>query len=120
MKVKAVSGVAYNARCDYLNRTIELNVDPTLTRPDKHGRPRPVLVPGPDPLVRPHPEPAEGFSVPAHVDRLVLLGDGDSERVMTSAAMARAIARLARQNLDVSVAMAPEGQDFVDVLTGAA
>jgi hypothetical protein len=33
MKVTAVSGVAYNARCDYLNRTIELNVDPTLTRP---------------------------------------------------------------------------------------
>lgn len=33
MKVSTVSGVAYNARCDYLNRTIELNVDPVLTRP---------------------------------------------------------------------------------------
>jgi hypothetical protein len=33
MSVRAVSGVAYNARCDYLARTIELNVDPTLTRP---------------------------------------------------------------------------------------
>ncbi|HSG48547.1 MAG TPA: hypothetical protein VLA43_12080 [Longimicrobiales bacterium] len=33
MKVQAVSGVAYNARCDYLNRTIQLNNDPVLTRP---------------------------------------------------------------------------------------
>ena len=33
MKVVAVSGVAFNARCDYRNRTIELNTDPTLTRP---------------------------------------------------------------------------------------
>lgn len=33
MRVSAVSGVAYNARCDYLNRTIDLNVDPVLTRP---------------------------------------------------------------------------------------
>jgi hypothetical protein len=33
MKVKTVSGVPFNARCDYLNRTVELNVDPILTRP---------------------------------------------------------------------------------------
>ena len=33
MRVSPVRGVAYNARCDYLNRTIELNVDPVLTRP---------------------------------------------------------------------------------------
>jgi hypothetical protein len=33
MRVSTVSGVAFNARCDYLNRTIELNTDPTLTRP---------------------------------------------------------------------------------------
>ncbi|MGD2068438.1 MAG: hypothetical protein PVI57_07110 [Gemmatimonadota bacterium] len=33
MEVKAVSGVAYNARCDYPGRTVELNVDPVLTRP---------------------------------------------------------------------------------------
>jgi len=33
MRVSAVSGVAFNARCDYLGRTIELNVDPVLTRP---------------------------------------------------------------------------------------
>jgi hypothetical protein len=33
MRVEAVRGVAYNARCDYLARTIQLNVDPVLTRP---------------------------------------------------------------------------------------
>jgi hypothetical protein len=31
MRVAAVSGVAFNARCDYLNRTIDLNTDPVLT-----------------------------------------------------------------------------------------
>ena len=33
MGIAAVSGVAYNARCDYRTRTIELNTDPVLTRP---------------------------------------------------------------------------------------
>jgi hypothetical protein len=33
MRLVPVSGVAYNARCDYLHRTVELNVDPVLTRP---------------------------------------------------------------------------------------
>jgi hypothetical protein len=33
MRVTPVSGVAFNARCDYLARTIELNTDPVLTRP---------------------------------------------------------------------------------------
>lgn len=33
MRVVPVSGVAFNARCNYLERRIELNVDPILTRP---------------------------------------------------------------------------------------
>lgn len=33
MRIEPVSGVAYNARCDFLARTIQLNTDPTLTRP---------------------------------------------------------------------------------------
>lgn len=32
MRVETVTGQAYNARCDYLNRTVQLNVDPVLTR----------------------------------------------------------------------------------------
>jgi hypothetical protein len=31
MQVSTVSGVPFNARCDYLHRTVELNIDPTLT-----------------------------------------------------------------------------------------
>jgi len=33
MRVSTVSGVAFNARCDYLRRTVELNIDPVLTHP---------------------------------------------------------------------------------------
>ncbi|MBA3943872.1 MAG: hypothetical protein H0X37_04840 [Herpetosiphonaceae bacterium] len=33
MQVKTVSGVPFNARCDYLHRQVELNIDPILTRP---------------------------------------------------------------------------------------
>ncbi len=33
MRVRTVSGAHYNARCDYLARTIEVNTDPVLTRP---------------------------------------------------------------------------------------
>jgi hypothetical protein len=33
MRVTTVSDVPFNARCDYLARTVELNVDPILTRP---------------------------------------------------------------------------------------
>ena len=33
MQVVAVSGVPFNARCNYLARKVELNVDPVLTRP---------------------------------------------------------------------------------------
>lgn len=31
MRIAAVSGVPFNARCNYLKRTVELNVDPVLT-----------------------------------------------------------------------------------------
>jgi hypothetical protein len=33
MRVAAVRGVPFNARCNYLRRTVELNVEPVLTRP---------------------------------------------------------------------------------------
>ena len=33
MKVKTLSGMAFNARCDYNSRTVELNIDPILTYP---------------------------------------------------------------------------------------
>ena len=33
MRIATVSNVAFNARCDYLSRTVELNIDPILTTP---------------------------------------------------------------------------------------
>lgn len=33
MRVMTVSGVPFNARCNYLDRLVELNIDPVLTRP---------------------------------------------------------------------------------------
>jgi hypothetical protein len=37
MRVSTVTGVPFNARCDYLHRTVELNIEPILTRPSlKH------------------------------------------------------------------------------------
>lgn len=33
MRVATLTGVPYNARCDYLERTVAINVDPVLTRP---------------------------------------------------------------------------------------
>ncbi len=33
MRIEPVTGVAYNARCDFLARTVRLNIDPILTRP---------------------------------------------------------------------------------------
>lgn len=33
MRVVAVTGVPFNARCNYLARTVDLNVEPVLTRP---------------------------------------------------------------------------------------
>ncbi|MGL4647854.1 MAG: hypothetical protein ACRC1H_00495 [Caldilineaceae bacterium] len=33
MQVEGVRGVAFNARCNYLARKVELNIDPVLTRP---------------------------------------------------------------------------------------
>ena len=33
MKVETISGMAFNARCNYKTRTVELNIDPILTYP---------------------------------------------------------------------------------------
>ncbi len=33
MKIVAVSGAAFNARCNYLHRQVEINTDPVLTKP---------------------------------------------------------------------------------------
>ncbi len=91
---------------------------PTLKKEDAKGRLRTVMVQGPVP--RPDQGPEDGFWVGDHVRDTVLLGDGDSERVMTSAAMARAKARIAKQGRCVAIAWPPAGMDFSEMMAGAA
>lgn len=84
---------------------------------DRRGRERPQQVKGPVPdLARP------GLVLPETVRRVLLLGDGDSDRFTTATALARAAARFraAAPDLDVSIAWAPDGQDFNDVLRSVA
>lgn len=92
---------------------------PTLTRPDRSGKERPVMVAGPKPLVRDDDRDADAMVIPVHVDELVLLADGDSERVMTVSAMVRARARHARPGRLIPVVWPRAGTDFAAMLAGA-
>jgi len=88
-------------------RAIETVKHPTLKRPNGS----PIRVPGP----MPDPDDS-GLSIPDSVEELILLGDGDSEPVLTQYAMARAARRCARIGRTIRIAFAPDGQDFNDVL----
>lgn len=92
---------------------------PTLTKLDRNGKERPVMVAGPKPLVRDDDRDADAMVIPAHVDELVLLADGDSERVMTVSAMVRARARHARPGRLIPVVWPRAGTDFAAMLAGA-
>nr|WP_295465232.1 P4 alpha zinc-binding domain-containing protein [Mesorhizobium sp.] len=85
---------------------------PTLTKVDKAGRTRPVMVAGPVPLLTGE---ADSIWVSDRVDELVLLADGDSERVMTAAAMARAKARHARLGRKIFVVWPKAGFDLSEL-----
>ncbi|WP_316214318.1 MULTISPECIES: CHC2 zinc finger domain-containing protein [unclassified Bradyrhizobium] len=86
--------------------------DRTLEHPHEHqpnGRPKRIPGPMPD-LAKP------GLSIPDEVAELILLGDGDSERVLTGHAMVRAARRYARAGRIIRIAFAPAGRDFNDLL----
>lgn len=85
---------------------------PTLTKVDKAGRTRPVMVAGPVPLLT---DAADAMWIGDQVDELVLLADGDSERVMTAAAMARAKARHARPGRRIYVVWPKAGFDLSEL-----
>lgn len=90
---------------------------PSETQTDSLGRVRARLVPGPVPdLSRP------SLPIPASVERVWLLGDGDSERVRTENALHRGAVRFRAQRpgRQVVVCWAPAGEDFNDVLRRAA
>ena len=92
---------------------------PTEKKRDKRGRERAVTVPGSEP----HPDDAPDlarptpllFPVGPNVQRIVLLGDGDSDLFWTQCAMARAEKRLARDGRTIVTDWAPVGTDWADV-----
>jgi hypothetical protein len=88
---------------------------PVLTRTDARGAVRPVMVQGPVPKPC---SAAEAMPVPDHVTELLLVADGDSERVMTAAAMARARNRNARPGRLVPIVW-PKGSDFSELMASA-
>ncbi len=84
---------------------------PTLKTTDSLGRTRTVRVSGPTP----DPDDRDCLQIPAGLtDAAILLGDGDSDRFTTQAAMARAERRLAP--LPARTDWAPDGSDWNDVL----
>lgn len=84
---------------------------PTLKRPNNQPQRVPDRFPDPD-------DP--GLSIPDSVSELILLGDGDSEPLLTECAMERAARRYARPGRVIRIAFAPQGEDFNDVLRSAA
>lgn len=88
---------------------------PSLTTKDARGRVRAVKVPGPVP--KPDQTAGDAFQVPAHVEALVLLADGDSEFIFTAAAMARAKARLSPTVSNIGIWWPPHGSDFAQMLS---
>jgi hypothetical protein len=80
---------------------------PSLRRPNGQAQRLPGPVPDPD-------DP--GLAVPDSVAELVLLGDGDSEPVLTQYAMTRAARRYQREGRMIRIAFAPAARDFNDVL----
>ena len=107
---RALDGTEWWAAGDLGNlagRAASSVAHPTLKRPD--GRPQ--RVPGPDP----NPDDV-GLSIPASVSEIVLLGDGDSEPVLTRHAMTRAARRFRAPGRTIRCAFAPTGLDFNDLL----
>lgn len=80
---------------------------PTLKRPNGRAQTVPDRYPDPDDA---------GLSIPDSVEELILLGDGDSEQLLTECAMERAARRYARPGRVIRIAFAPPGRDFNDVL----
>jgi hypothetical protein len=111
---REISDMAFWAAGDLGNmagRATKTINHPTLKRPS--GRPMTVPDRTPDP-----DDP--GLAIPDSVDELILLGDGDSEPLLTECAMERAARRYAREGRTIRIAFAPAGLDFNDVLRGEA
>jgi hypothetical protein len=91
-------------------RALESVTHPSL----KTEKGRPQRVPGPFPDLA-----IPGIPVPDSIDRIIILGDSTSDRLMTRCAIARARLRWARPGRAILVAWSPDGQDFDDLLRAA-
>lgn len=89
---------------------------PTLKKADAAGRMRRVRVAGPVPAEWRAEDGPAALVVPDHVRELVLLGDGDSERVATASAMVRAETRHARDGRTVRVVWPGRFGDFAEAV----
>jgi hypothetical protein len=90
---------------------------PTLKKADRKGVLRPVMVAGPAPKA--DQDADDAMWIGRHVTELVLLADGDSEPVMTAAAMARSKARLRADGRSIFIAWPKPGTDFAGMAVGA-
>jgi CHC2 zinc finger len=79
---------------------------------DARGRAR--RVPGPEPDLD-----APAIALPDSVEDVVLLGDGDSDRLLTEYALRRATSRWTTSRRTIRTAFAPSGHDFNDLLGAA-
>lgn len=104
-----ISDAAFWAAGDLGNmagRAKESVAHPELKRPDGRAQRVPGPVPDPDDI---------GLAIPDSIDELWLLGDGDSEPVLTQHAMTRA-ARRYSGGRTIRIVFAPSGMDFNDLL----
>jgi hypothetical protein len=110
---RPIEDVAFWAAGDLGNmagRAVRSLAHPTARRPNGHPQRVPGPVPDPDDT---------GLAIPDSVAELILLGDGDSDPVLTQFAMTRAARRYARDGRTIRIVFAPAGQDFNDVLQTA-
>lgn len=88
---------------------------PELTTVDKAGRTRPVIVAGPVPRFSTDGEP-DAMVVPDHVHVLEIYVDGDSEPLMTAAAMLRVRARHSAGGRKINFVWALPNADIAGML----
>ncbi|WP_316173553.1 MULTISPECIES: CHC2 zinc finger domain-containing protein [unclassified Bradyrhizobium] len=105
-----LSSTAFRAAGDLGNLAGKASVSlPHPTLKDGSGKPR--KVPGPEPDMA-----SRAMPVPDGVSELVLLGDGDSEPILTRLALERASHRHAKEGRTIRAAFAPDGTDFNDLI----
>ncbi|WP_296741408.1 CHC2 zinc finger domain-containing protein [Mesorhizobium sp.] len=105
-----ISDMEFRAAGDLGNlagRARETLPHPELKRPDGRAQRVPGPVPDPD---------DNGLSIPDSVEEIILLGDGDSEPLLTQYAMTRAARRYTKPGRIIRIVFAPDGLDFNDLL----